>query len=545
MLTGCNKKMNQFSADYFTVNPNPLEVVGENVPATVTGRVPAKFFKKNAEVTVTPYLEYNGTETASTAYTFQGEKVRGNNPVINYENGGTVTIPVNYVYKPEMAKSVLTLAFTVTQGSKQYVLPRVQVATGVISTATFATAANVTPANTPDKFQRIINNKYAADIMFLINVANIRKGQLDKPEMTALNEEINNANANDRREIEEINILSYASPDGPLDFNTKLAQNRETNTVNYVEKKLKKDNVTNYGKLTADFTPEDWEGFKKLVSESNMQDKDLILSVLSMYQNPEDREREIHNMSAIFEQLAETILPQLRYSRITASINNIGKSDDEIMAAYKSNPSELNVEEILYAATLTNNKGEQLAIYAKAAELYPNDYRTWNNLGMTQYANGDFDAAKKSLAKAAKLAPTSGEVQMNLGLIAMIDGDYNAAQQYFGNAGGVNELGQALGTYYLKQGDTTNAVRSFGDAATNNAALSQILAKDYSKAKTTLSKIANPDATTYYLMAVVGARTNNENMVLSNLRQAIKLDNSMAKRAADDLEFANYNLAGL
>lgn len=235
MLTGCSKKMNQFQADYFTVNPNPLEVVGEKVPATVTARVPAKFFKKNAEVTVTPYLVYNGTETASTPYTFQGEKVRGNNPVINYENGGTVTIPVSYNYQPEMAQSVLSLAFNVKQGNKQYVLPRVDVATGVIATAIIADAANANPAVTPDKFQRIINEKYAADILFLINVANIRANQLNTKSMDDLRAEIKAANDNDRRELKEINIKSYASPDGPLDFNTKLAENREKNTMGYVE----------------------------------------------------------------------------------------------------------------------------------------------------------------------------------------------------------------------------------------------------------------------------------------------------------------------
>lgn len=543
MLTGCSKKMNQFQADYFTVNPNPLEVVGEKVPATVTANVPAKFFKKNAEVTVTPYLVYNGTETASTSYTFQGEKVRGNNPVINYENGGTVTIPVSYLYQPEMAQSVLSLAFNVKQGNKQYVLPRVDVATGVIATAAMADAGNANPAITPDKFQRIINEKYAADILFLINVANIRANQLNTQSMEDLRAQIKKANDNDRLDLKEINIKSYASPDGPLGFNTKLAENREKNTMGYVEKQLKKDDITKFGELTAHFTPEDWDGFKKLVSESNLQDKELILSVLSMYQDPETREREIRNMAAIFDQLADDILPQLRYSRITASVDVIGKSDDEIKAAFAKDPSTLTVDEILYCATLTDNNGEQLKIYEAAAKLYPNDYRTLNNLGMAQYRAGKYDAAKKSFAQAARLAPKNGEPQLNLGLAALKEGDYAAAQKYFGNAAGVNELNEALGAYYLKQGDNAAAARALAGVKSNNAALAQILNKDYSAAKTTLSGIANPDATTYYLMAVLGARTNNENMITTNLRQAIKLDQNMAKRAATDLEFARYNLS--
>lgn len=188
-----------------------------------------------------------------------------------------------------------------------------------------ADASTANPAITPDKFQRVINEKYAADIMFLINQANIRDNQLRSQEMADLNKEIVEANGNDRREIEEINILSYASPDGTMEFNTKLAENREKNTVKQVEKQLKKDNVTKFGELTADFTPEDWEGFRKLVSESNIQDKDLIISVLNMYKDPEQREREIKNLSSVFDVLAEEILPKLRYSRITASINVIGQ----------------------------------------------------------------------------------------------------------------------------------------------------------------------------------------------------------------------------
>lgn len=541
-LSSCGKKLGQFSSEYFSTNPNPLEVVGEKVPATVTGRIPAKFFVKNAEVTVTPYLVYNGTETASVPYTFQGENVRGNSPVVSYDNGGTVTIPASYVYTPEMAKSELQLAFEVRQGNKQYVLPRVTVAKGVVATAALADAASVDPALAPDAFQRVINQKYAADIMFLINQANIRANQLNTDAMSELRKEIIDANAAANREIKELNIQSYASPDGSYDFNEKLAEKRESNTNDYITKQLKKDKITEFGELTKQFTAEDWAGFQELVSKSNIQDKDLILSVLSMYKDPEQREREIRNLSSVFEQLADQILPQLRYSRITASIDVIGKSDSEIKALVNNNPKALNVEEILYAATLTDDNSQRLKIYDQAARLYPNDYRTWNDLGMAQYIDGDYDAAKASFAKAAQLTK-NGEPQMNLGLIELLQGNYNKANQFFGSAAGVKELGDAMGVYYLKQGDAAAAVKAFGDTKSNNAALAQILTKDYSKAKSTLAAIDRPDATTYYLMAVLGARTNNESMLNTNLRQAIRLDNSLAKRAVEDLEFAKYNLS--
>lgn len=541
-LSSCGKKLGQFSSDYFSVNPNPLEVVGEKVPATVTGNIPPKFFVKNASVTVTPYLVYNGTEMASQPYSFQGENVRGNAPTINYERGGSVTIPASFPYAPEMNKSELELAFTVNQGNKQYVLPRVKVANGLVATAALADAGTVNPALAPDKFQRVIEEKYAADIMFLINRANIRSSELSTNAMTELQNEIRSASADTSRVIRELNIQSYASPEGGIDLNTRLAQERENNTSAYLKNQLKKDKITEFGELTAQFTPEDWEGFQRLVAQSNIQDKDLILSVLSMYNDPEQREREIRNLSSVFEQLADQILPKLRYSRITASINVIGKSDAEIKALLASDPSKLSVEEILYAATLTDDNGQRLKIYDTAARLYPSDYRTWNDLGMAQYIDRDFDAAKASFTKAASLTK-NGEPQMNLGLIEMLQGNYAKANQYFGSAAGVAELGDALGVYYLKQGDAAAAVKAFGDTKSNNAALAQILTKDYSKAKSTLAAINNPDATTYYLMAILGARTNNESMLNTNLRQAVRLDKNLAKKAVDDLEFANYNLS--
>lgn len=545
LLTGCNKKLNQFQADYFSVNPNPLEVVGDRVPATVSARIPAKFFVKNAQVTVTPYLCFEGGEVSSQPYAFQGEKVRGNAPVISYENGGTVTIPVMYNYSPEMLKSTLQLAFNVQQGGKQYVLPRVTVAEGVVATGALADARSVNPAVAPDKFQRVINEKYNADIHFLINQANIRDAQANSADMTSLNQRIREAAGDSTRQIAEINISSYASPEGSLDYNTRLAEKREQSTTTFMKGRLKKDNVTEFGELTANFTPEDWEGFQKLVAASNIQDKELILSVLSMYKDPEQREKEIRNLSSIFDQLADQILPQLRKSRITASINVIGKSDQEIMNYFEKDPSKLNVDEMLYCATLYDNNADKMKVYNKAAEMYPNDYRVYNDLGLTQYVAGDYDAARANFNQAARLNPAATEPQMNLGLISLVNKDYRVANQKFGSAAGLEELGDAMGTYYLMTGDANAAVKAFGSSKSNNAALAQILTKDYSKAKSTLGAVNNPDAMTYYLTAILGARTNNDSMVSSNLRQVVKLDRSLATRALNDLEFKNFNLSAI
>ena len=291
--------------------------------------------------------------------------------------------------------------------------------------------------------------------------------------------------------------------------------------------------------VDARYTAQDWEGFKELVSASNLQDKDLVLRVISMYQDPETREKEIKNISAVYSDLAETILPQLRRSRLTANIEIIGKSDDEISALAKSNPSELNIEEILYAATLTNNDGEKMAIYTKASELYPNCYRTWNNIGMMAFKAGDLAKAEQMFNKSNSVK-NNASANMNLGLIALTKGDQAKAQQLFGNAAGVNEFSEALGVLYLEQGEYAKAVNSFGSVKTNNAALAQILVKDYSKASQTLNGVANPDAVTSYLKVVVAARTNDANGVINNLKAAIAADKNMAKEAAIDLEFAKY-----
>ena len=441
-FVGCNKDMKPLSADYFTVTPSPLEVVGGQVPATVTGTFPEKYFDKKSVVTVTPYLVYADGETAGTPFVYQGEKVEGNDQAISYKMGGVVSMPVNFKYIPAMRKSELQLAFKVQRGKKTYDLPRVTVAEGVISTAEIANAQELNPAITPDKFRRIIEEKYSADIMFLIQQANLRSEQLKSEQMNALHNEIKAATEAPNKELTNINVASYASPDGGVKLNTTLAENREKNTVNYMKKSLKKGKID--ADMTAEFTAQDWEGFKELVSKSNIQDKELILNVLSMYSDPEQREREIKNMSSVFKVLAEEILPQLRYSRITASVNVIGKSDEEISKLAKEDAKALSVDELLYAATLVKTNKEKAAIYAKVVEIYPNDYRGYNNLGMVQYEEGDLAAAQNNFAKAARIAPNTPEVAMNQGLISLANNDYAKAEQAFGKSAGVEELNEAL-----------------------------------------------------------------------------------------------------
>lgn len=380
--------------------------------------------------------------------------------------------------------------------------------------------------------------------MFLIQQANIRASELKSEGIKDFNKKVVAINGDKKNyKLNNIEISAYASPDGGVKLNTGLAEDRQENTEKYLNKQLKKGEIET--QVDAKYTAQDWEGFQELVSKSNIQDKELILNVLSMYSDPEQREREIKNMSSVFEVLAEEILPQLRYSRITASVNVIGKSDEEISKLAQENPDSLSVDELLYAATLVKTNKEKADIYAKVVEIYPNDYRGYNNLGMVQYEEGDLAAAKANFDKAARIAPNTPEVAMNQGLIALSNSDYAAAEQAFGKSAGVNELNEALGVFYMKKGDYNAAVKAFGDVKSNNAALAQILVKDYSKAKATLAGVEAPNANTYYLMAVLGARTNNEQMVVSNLKKSISMDSAKAQQAATDLEFAKFDISSL
>ena len=537
LLSSCSSKMGELSSDYFTVTPQVLEAIGGKVPATINGKFPEKYFNKKAVVEVTPVLVWEGGEATSQPAVFQGEKVEGNDQTISYKIGGSYTMKASFDYVPEMAKSELYLRFKATIGGKTIEIPAVKVADGVISTSEMVgqTLESANPALGDDAFQRIIKEKHEANIMFLIQQANVRASELKAAK--AFGEEVRSVNDAANKRINNIEVSAYASPDGGLDLNTGLAEKRQDNAAKVVNRDLKK------GKLDVAvdtrYTAEDWEGFQELVSKSNIQDKELILRVLSMYQDPEQREQEIKNISSVYKNLADEILPQLRRSRLTLNYEIIGKSDEEIAKLADTDAKQLNIEELLYAATLTNDPAKKEAIYTKATQIYPNDFRAFNNLGKLAYEAGNLEKAESYFKKAASIN-NAPEVNNNLGLIALTKGDKAAAESYLSKASGSKELNEALGNLYIAQGQYDRAVNAFGDTKTNSAALAQILAKDYNKAKSTLDAIETPDAYTDYLKAVLGARTNNSSMVTSGLKSAVAKDSTLAKKAASDLEFAKY-----
>jgi len=544
-FSSCNKDLTTLDQSLFKCTPNPLEVKGGMVNATISGNFPEKYFAKNATVTVTPVLKFKGKEVKGQSSVFQGEKVKGNDKTISYKTGGTYTMTTSFKYVPDMVKSELFLEFSVSTSKKTYAIPGVKVADGVIATSQLAYNAFGPNAGVDgaviiaDKFQRIIQEMQEADILFLIQQTDLRNSETKSSDVVELTKKIKDAKDNQNKNVSGLEISGYASPDGGLDLNTNLAEKRQKVTSDFLNKELKK--LKSKVSIDSKFTAEDWDGFQKLMESSNIQDKEVILRVLSMYSDPEEREREIKNLSVTFKSIAEDILPKLRRSRLKLTVDVIGKSDTEITELAKINPDKLNVEELLYAATLTDNSTEKALIYQKVIDLFPNDARGYNNLSTIKNAQGSIEEAAELFGKAFAISPTDPNLNYNAGVDALEKGNLSKAEEYFGKSVGTSgNLSNALGSLYMMKGDYVKAKSAFGNVETNNVALLQILNKDYSSARNTLSAVKNPNATSAYLAAIVGARTNDRDAVYTNLKNAITADKSFATKALNDLEFSKY-----
>lgn len=537
LMTSCSK-MGPLSADNFTVVPNPLETQAGQVPATINGTFPEKYMKKKAVVTVTPELRYaDGQVAKGQSATFQGEKVMGNDQTISYKVGGRYTMKTAFGYVPEMQKSEMYLTFDARIGKKQQKVPAVKVANGVIATSELyrKTLASENGCIAPDTFQRVNEKKQEANIKFLINQANIRKSELKNNSVKEFVEMLKKINA-DREgfNVQNVEIQAYASPEGGVKFNDKLAGNRKNESEKYVKNTLKQTKVN--ADIDAHYTAQDWDGFQKLVAASNLQDKEVILRVLSMYEDPQEREQQIRNMSAGFRELADGILPELRRSRLIINYETIGRSDEQIKAQYSEDASKLSADELLYAATLDEPVAKQEEIYKKTAETYPNDYRAYNNLAALALAKGDTAKAREYAQKAASLGANTPEAQANLGLLSLINGNVQDAERAIAKSSGSESVNQAIGTLAIAKGDYAQAEKAFAKVNSNTAALAQLLNKNYDAAAKTLDRVENPNAMTDYLHAVVAARRGNKFAASSYLKEALQKDPSLKQYAENDLE---------
>ena len=539
MMSSCSK-LGALSADNFTVTPNPLETQAGQVPATINGTFPEKYMKKKAVVTVTPELRYaDGQVAKGNSATFQGEKVMGNDQTISYKVGGRYTMKTAFNYVPDMQKSEMYLTFDARIGKKQQKVPAVKVANGVIATSELykKTLASESGIIAPDTFQRVNEKKQEANIKFLINQANIRKSELKNNSVQEFVEMLKKINA-DREgfNIQNVEIQAYASPEGGVKFNDQLAGKRQNESEKYVKGTLKQNKVN--ADIDAHYTAQDWDGFQKLVAASNLQDKDVILRVLSMYEDPQEREQQIRNMSAGFRELADGILPELRRSRLIINYETIGRSDEQIEQQYKDDAAKLSADELLYLATFDKTPAEQEAIYTKATQIYDKDYRAYNNLAALALAKGDKAAAQKYAEKAASLGSDTPEAQANMGLLALVNGNVQDAERAISKSANSENVKAALGALNIAKGNYAQAEQDFGKTNSNTAALAQLLNKNYAAAAKTLDKVQNPNAMTDYLHAVVAARRGNKFAASSYLKEALQKDPSLKQYAENDLELS-------
>ncbi|MDO5036124.1 MAG: hypothetical protein Q4D93_04105 [Porphyromonas sp.] len=541
VLSSCASQLKPLDARQVSVDPQPLVLQGGKVPVSITINFPQKWMHKRAEIKITPVLKYATGQAWGSTYSFQGEEVRGNATTIRYNQGGSAILHSDFDYTPEMQKSELYLMFSVKIGNKSQELADVKIGEGVVATEALASADYVTPAIAPDVFQRVLREQYDANIHFLIQQASLRQSETNSEEVEEWRGIVESAHITPNQKV-DVEVQAYASPDGGRDLNEKLAAERERNTTRYLERELSRAKVD--APVAAHYTAQDWEGFKQLVEKSDIQDKELVLRVLSMYNDPEIREREIKNISTVFSQLADEILPQLRRSRLVANIQIIGKSDEEIAQLSASQPQTLTVEELLYSATLTDDPKAQERIYLNTTSYYPRDARAFNNLGVLALQNKDLRKAEGYFIKADEVARAAGkslqETKLNQGIIELHRGNVERAQELIGQAGNVPELDETLGLMLMKQGKYVEAAKYLYNTATNNGVLAQILNKDYARAEELLEQITNPDAQTHYLRAIIAARTGDSSTVRSALTSATQLDPALQEHLAKDREFVKY-----
>lgn len=547
LLSGCsglNKMKKNASGITYKVNPEVLEMHGGNVNLAIEAKYPAKYFNKKAVVIATPVIKTSNGEVEYKPLTLQGEKVTANNKVINFKTGTTVKYEGTVPYTPEMRQSELLVKAEASIKSKKVNFDAVKIADGVISTPTLLANKAGEVVVAPDKFQRIIPETYQADINYDINKAEVKKTEMKSEDVTALKDKVKAANEKSNYDIKGVDISAYASPDGELSLNDKLAKERSQTATKFFKKELETLKVSEAGQ--AEFfklmsTAEDWDGFKELVGKSKIQDKDLILRVLSMYNDPDVREKEIKNISAAFTELADQILPQLRRSKLTVNVDVIGKSDEELLKLATTKPAELGLEEVLYAATLTKDVKTQNGIYKAATEKFPTCYRGWNDYGMTAAQLGDFKTAQTAIEKANTIKANDPIVLNNLGVVALANGEFDKAEGLFRSAAGAgNQVDHNMGIVNIKKGNYSQAVTNFGSSCLYNAALAQTLNKDYAKALKTLDCITDPCPMTNYLKAIVYARQGQNANMFKSLEAAIAAKADLKQYAKTDLEFGKF-----
>ncbi len=535
---GLNKMVSDADLVAYKVTPEVLEMHGGEVDVAVEVTYPAKYFNKKAILTMTPVVVYEGGETELKKIVVQGEDVTENNKVINFTTGGKEKVSDSFEYSTDMMLSELFVRITAEAKGKSVQFEDIKLADGIIATPDLV-ALNPNVLTFSDKFERIVPDEYVTDIKYVINRADVRRSETKKDEVVGMAEFLKKTDENERIELKKLEISAYASPDGELDFNDKLSQKRQKSADKYLQSTLKGAKVDVADELFSLLaTPEDWEGFKKLMEASDIQDKEMILRVLSMHSDPEVREQEIRNITAAFEEIKDKILPDLRRSKFTVSVEKIGWSDDELKAHWNEGTAELNLEELLYTAKLFEDLDQKAAIYKKAIEVSPKCMRAHNNMGWVLFNQGDYDGAEASFSTAKDMAD-SDIVNNNLGAVALMNNDVEKASELFTSALGAGpDVNYNLGIINVINGEYSKALNYFGSADSFNKALALYLNKNDEMGFRTVVNLTDESAQQYYLVAVIAAFQKKDDVALENLKVAVSKDASLKERAKKDIEFA-------
>ena len=529
----------------YTTTPNPIEMHGDSVEVTVNGTIPPKYFNKKVTATLKPYFKVDGNKVVEfDSLTLVGESADANGKKIDFENGGNYKLVSKVPYSKDMERGELWVTAVGKYKGKVKDIQDFKLADGTIITPLLVKGDDK-PIIGADNFQRITTDIHKAEIHFLINSAAVRGSELNDEDIKQLFEDIKAKATDSTFNFKSVAVEAYASPDGELSLNENLADNRAKAAASRVERELKRRKVEGAkeeGFTTTTGKGEDWAGFKTAMEASDIADKELIIRVLQMYQDPAKREAEIKNLAETYLEVKDQILPDLRRAQIALAIDKVGKSDEEIAKLAAENSTALNVEELLYAATLTNDLDKKEDIYAKAVSQFGDDWRSHNNLGYVKLMKNDLAAAETNFNNAMSKG-NSPIINNNLGVIARLKGDRVKAMEYYNKAGGAgDEVNYNKGIVNILDGDYSSAVANFKGTNDFNAALAQLLNGNADGALQTLNAAEDgKTAEGYYLKAVIAARMDKAEMVASNLKIAIEKDPSLEAKAKKDAEFIKYN----
>lgn len=525
----------------YSCTPNPLEMHADSVQVTIKGQYPPKFFNKKAVMEVTPVLKYEGGEKAFAVQKLQGEAVEANATIIAYEAGGTFSYTSKILYTDELAKSDLVIKSKASVKDKAIDLPEYKIGTGVIATAKLV-HNEVQTIKAVDQFKRRIPESREAALLFLVNQSKVRKEEAKKSEIKALSSYLDSVNKSTNLELVGVELSAYASPDGPENINTKLSEDRGTAADKFYKETFKKNEEALKAALTTKATSEDWEGFKTLMQASDLEDKELILRVLDMNSDPVVREKEIKNIAKAYKKIAKEILPQLRRSRFNLNVDKVGKSDSLLLAVGQIDTVQMDIEEYIKAASLTEDATIQEKILNNAVKYYPQEWRSYNNLGYAQITLNKLDEALTNFQKADELSGGQKMTKCNIGAVYQLKGDQAKAVEFYELAVGAGkEVNFNMGAIKIKEGKYQEAVDNFGTTPCFNAALAKLLNGDTSGALNTITAVDTPnDPLSFYLKAIIGARTANNDLLFTNLKTAVSKDATLAAKAKKDMEFAKY-----